>query len=758
LYNGKSQACLFFPYEARGVTQESPTPIGVTPELASIRAVILAGGKDAITPDGRPLILQPLGNRSILECIIENALQLVAAEAIYVVVAYRQEEIRDHLGAGYHYVCQAEPLGTAHAVLQTAPILEQFEGDLLILYGDTPLLRPGSIRGLVNRHRLKQSHLTLLTCMLDTPQPYGRIIRDARGQILDIIEESEASAEVREIRECNIGAYVVSAADIFPVLRRLAPSPTDGTFRLTDCVHELIRSGLRVDSYRLYDQDEVQGINSAEDLARAEFILERRLFRPRRHEEQNQIAFGTGGWRAIIGEGFTLHNVRRLSQALANEITRKGQEKSGVIIGYDRRFLSKQAAEASAEVFAGNNIPCVLLREDAPTPLITYATATRHSAYGLAFTASHNPPEWNGLKVFHGDGALLLDHETRRIETETNSLMLKDVVKVELDVALAAGIVEWGDFTNAYVDAVEALIDLQTIRNAALKVIVDPMYGVGQLTLGTVLTEARCRVTFIHERHNPLFGGRSPAPNPEALRMLTSTMRDDGYDLGLAMDGDADRIAIVDERGRYISINDVLLLLYWYLHEVRGQLGGVVRNLSTTHLLDRLAQKLHEECYEVPVGFKHIVSSMVEHNALLGGESSGGLTIRGHILGKDGIFASALVVEMVARTGKKISELLETVYALTGRLYSAEETYPATPEMRIAVPRKMQEGRKTHVGPYSVLKISHMDGIKFYLENDNWALLRFSGTEPVLRLTVEADSLEKADELLARIRQFAAAG
>ena len=760
LYNG-STTCFLLPCKARRVTQESSAQIGVpalTPERAGLRAVILAGGKDAITPDGRPLILQPLGNQSILECVIENALQLVAADDIYVVVGYRAKEIRDHLGAGYHYVCQAGALGTAHAVLQTAPILEQFEGDLLILYGDTPLFRPGSIRGLVNRHRLKQSHLTLLTSTLDTPQPYGRIIRDAGGKILDIIEDGEASTAVREIRECNIGAYVVSAADIFPVLRRLAPSPTDGTFRLTDCVHELIRSGLSVDSYRLYDQDEVQGINSAKDLARAEFILEKRLFRPRRHEEQNQIAFGTGGWRALIGEGFTLHNVRRLSQALANEITRKGQEKHGVIIGYDRRFLSKQAAEASAEVFAGNNIPSVLLKEDAPTPLITYATAIRHSAYGLAFTASHNPPEWNGLKVFHGDGSLLLDHETRQIETETNSLMSSDVVKLELDVALAAGIVEWGDFTNAYVDAVEALIDLQIIRNAGLKVIVDPMYGVGQLTLGTVLTEARCRVTFIHERHNPLFGGRSPAPNPEALRLLTSTMRDDGYDLGLAMDGDADRIAIVDEQGRYISINDVLLLLYWYLHEVRGQRGGVVRNLATTHLLDRLAHKLHEECYEVPVGFKHIVSSMVEHHALLGGESSGGLTIRGHILGKDGIFASALVVEMVARTGKKISELLETVYALTRRLYSAEETYPATPEMRIAVTRKMREGQSTHVGPYSVLKISHMDGAKFYLENDNWVLLRFSGTEPVLRLTVEADSPEKANELLERIRQFATAG
>lgn len=723
-----------------------------------LRAVILAAGKDAITPDGRPLILEPLGDRSVLEHVIQNALQLVSAEHLYVVVGYRQEEVRERLGAGYQYICQEESLGTAHAVLQAAPLLEGFGGNLLILYGDTPLFRPGSIRGLVNRHHLKQSHLTLLAAMADRPLPYGRIIRNAGGQILDIIEEDEALAEVREIRELNLGAYVVDAAAIFSALRRLSPSPLDGQYRLTDCVHELIRSGLRVDSYQLYDQDEVQGINTAEDLAHAEFILEKRIFRPHRQEEQNLVTFGTGGWRAIIGEGFTLHNVRRLSQALANEITRNGQERRGVIVGYDRRFLSKQAGEAAAEVFAGNNIPAVLLKEDAPTPLITCATAIRGSAYGLAFTASHNPPEWNGLKVFHGDGALLLDHETRQIEAETNALTDDEVIKLELDVALEAGIVEWGDFTNQYVDAVEKLIDLQAIRNAGLKLIVDPMYGVGQLTLGTVLTEARCRVTFIHERHNPLFGGRSPAPNPEALRLLTSSMHDGLYDLGLAMDGDADRIAIVDELGEYISINDVLLLLYWYAHEVRGERGGVVRNLSTTHLLDRLAHALHEECYEVPVGFKHIVAAMVEHNALLGGESSGGLTIRGHILGKDGIFASALVVEMLARTGKKISQLRQIVYGLTGRLYGAEETYPATPEMRIALPKAMRDTPCTYAASYPVVRVSHVDGTKLYLENDNWAQLRFSGTEPVLRLTVEADSPAKANELMDWLKQFAAAG
>ncbi len=266
------------------------------------------------------------------------------------------------------------------------------------------------------------------------------------------------------------------------------------------------------------------------------------------------------------------------------------------------------------------------------------------------------------------------------------------------------------------------------------------MYGVGQLTLGTVLTEARCRVTFIHERHNPLFGGRSPAPNAEALRLLSSTMRDDGgYDLGLAMDGDADRIAIVDERGEYVSVNDILLLLYWYLHEVRGERGGVVRNLSTTHLLDRLARRLGEECYEVPVGFKHVVGAMLEHDAVLGGESSGGLTIRGHILGKDGIFACALVVEMLAQHGRKDFAIAGARLRVSpAGCIGVEESMPATPEMRVAVPRRLQERRRRVSAPYPVVRISHVDGTKLYLENDNWALLRFSGTEPVLRLAVEA--------------------
>ena len=733
---------------------ESTTPV----VEVGLKAVILAAGKEAITANGQPLILETLGECRILECVLQNALQAVRAEDIYIVVGDRKEQVQSLLGERYNYVVQQEPLGTGDAVFRVSRLLGDFPGNLLILYGDTPLLRPGTIRGLLNRHRLRKAHLTLLTANVDRALPYGRIIRDASSQIVDIIEDRDASPMVREIREVNVGAYVVAAGALAEALSELAGARRNGENQLTGCVHRLIRRGCRITNYQLYDQDEVQGINTVQDLKQAKFILQKRLYRPHREEEQNLVLFGTGGWRAIIGEGFTMHNVRRLSQALSNAITRNQMESRGVLIGYDRRFLSKQAAEASAEVFAGNNIPAVLLSEDAPTPLVTYATAVEGSAYGLVFTASHNPPEWNGLKVFHSDGSLLLSDETRRIEDETNALTPNDVIKLELDLALEAGVVKRKDFTNAYVDAVEALIDMEAIRKAGLKVIVDPMYGVGQLTLGTVLTEARCRVTFIHERHNPLFGGRSPAPSLEALRILSSQMEEDGYDVGLAMDGDADRIAILDEMGRYISVNDLLVLLYWYLHEVRGERGGVVRNLSTTHLLDRLARAIGEPCYEVPVGFKHIVQAMQQHNLLLGGESSGGLTIRGHILGKDGIFASALVVEMLARTGQKISELRDRVYAITGKLHDLEESIPATPEMRIAVPHRLKEAAGSSIGRYPVTGISHADGIKMFLENDNWALLRFSGTEPLLRLTVQADTEEKATEMLQWLRQFVSAG
>lgn len=729
-------------------------------EKEPVRAIVLAAGSGTLVGTDIPLLLHPLAGKAIVEYVVENALRFVSPQETYIVVGYQRERIQQHIervfDQGFHFVEQGQALGTGHAVLQTKPYLGNFAGDVLILYGDTPLFRASSIRGLLNRHRLTAAALTLLTAIVTHPLPYGRIIRDRADRLIDIIEEGDASPEVLEIMELNVGAYVAHTDVLYPMLERLQPSPKDGEYRLTDCAHALLRSRNRVESYRIYDEGEVQGVNTPQDLERAEFILQKRYFRPRRVEEESLIRFGTGGWRAVISEGFTMHNVSRLSQALANKIIREDQERRGVLIGYDRRFLSDRAAEVSAEVFAGNNIHVTLVAEDAPTPLINFATCLKEAAFGLAYTASHNPPEYNGLKVFHTDGSLLLTEETEEIEQEANALTLNDIVKLDLDLAIEAGIVQREDFTQRYVDSVEAQVDMDAIRAAGLRVIFDPMYGVGEVAINMVLTEARCRVRIIHERHDPLFGGRSPAPSMDALRLLSTYVKDEGYDLGLATDGDADRVAVIDERGEYVSVNDLLLLIYHYLHEVRGQKGGVVRNIATTHLLDRLAARFEESSVEVPVGFKYVTQAMIEHNALLGGESSGGITIRGHILGKDGVLASALIIEMMARTGKYISQLLQEVYDLTGRLYAIEENAPATPEMRIVVPDRLRKVQVDRILGCPVLRISHMDGFKFYLENDNWVMLRFSGTEALLRIFSEADTPEKAQALVGWGKQMIA--
>ena len=284
----------------------------------------------------------------------------------------------------------------------------------------------------------------------------------------------------------------------------------------------------------------------------------------------------------------------------------------------------------------------------------------------------------------------------------------------------------------------------RAIRDAGLRVMLDPMFGVGEAAIDIVLTSARCRVASIHGRHDPLFGGRSPAPDLEALGLLRQETREGHYDLGLATDGDADRIAVVDEKGEFIPMNDLLLLIYWYLCEVRGQRGPVVRNLATTHMLDRLADRLGEQCIEVPVGFKHIVNGMLAHDAVLGGESSGGLTVRGHILGKDGVLSAALIVEMLAKTGERISTLLARLYAQVGRMFAVERNLPATPEMRVQFPRLLAQRPAQVLAGMPVQRLDTSDGFKFYMPADQWVLIRFSGTEPILRVFSEGNSSAEA--------------
>jgi len=718
----------------------------------TVKAIVLAAGHDQATRD---LLLRPLATSTVIEQSLANVTAVVPQSEVIIVVAENDTAVREHLGPGWTYVVQTRQAGTGDAVRCAREALAGFEGDVLVAYGDTPMLRASSLRGMLWRHQLKDAQFCLLTALLPDPGEYGRIVRDAEGRVAEIVEASDASAAQAPIHEINVGAYVARSDVLIPTLDALAEQ---GEHRLTELAERLITGGGHVVTYQIMDADEVQGINTDAELAAASDIVLKRLFAPSHTVETGEIAFGTGGWRALIGEAFTIHNVRRLAQAIANEVTRHGWELKGVVVGGDRRFLSDESVRAAAEVFAGNNIRTVVLTDDVPTPLVTFAVPHLGCAFGVMATASHNPPLWNGIKLFRSDGSLPLSDQTDRLQDEANALTQADVVALDYDVALATGLITQTDVTNAYVASVEQVVDVQAMRTGRpLRVLVDPMYGTSQLTLSMVLTDGRVRAEFIHSDHNPLFGGHAPKPDPALLGELISMVAagNGKYDLGLANDEDADRIGVLDETGRYISTNQLLVVLYWYLHEIRGLRGGVVRNLSTTHLLDRLAVHFGEAHREVPVGFKYITAGMEEIGALVGGESSGGLTMRGYLLGKDGIFACALVCEMLARTGKPLSQLLDEVLAITGRLEQLETSVPATPAMRVEVPRRIAQATPTQIDGVAVTDVSTMDGIKLRLADESWVLLRFSGTEPVLRMVAEAPTVEQAQRLLDWVARFA---
>ena len=720
-------------------------------------AIVLAAGRDA---ESRALLTRKLGDTTVVGAAVANVAKVVPPERIIIVTAAGDSTVRAALGNGpYRFVEQAEPRGTGDAVLAAAGEVAALGADrVLVTYADTPLLRPESLAGLLARFSLKQADLALLTAIVDNSNneysDYGKIVREAttsgEAPIISIRDSSEQRAAIRGVdhtrTEINVGAYVAAPAALFEELRTMANA---GEFKLTELVRRLISHGKSIYSYRIYDHSEVHGINTEEQLDQAADIVLARIFKPVKNTD-TKIVFGTGGWRAVIGEGYTLGNVRRLCQAIANQVIRSHKETQGVVIGGDRRFLSRESTEAAAEVFAGNNIPVTLLRGDVPTPLVTFATTYLNNAYGIIITSSHNPPEWNGMKVFRTDGSLPLDDETDQFQDEANALTAADVVTLDLTSARAANLVIDADLDEEYIDAIEKLIDVDLVRGSKLRVVVDPMYGTSQFTLGTILSDMRVRTEFIHAAHNPLFGGIAPAPDLERLSALVQIIREGKgrFNLGLATDGDSDRIGVVDEKGNYVDANELLLLLYWYLHEVRQERGGVVRNLATTHLLDRLADHFGEPHMEARVGFKHVTAAMEQIGAVLGGESSGGLTVRGWLLGKDGIFACALVVEMLARTGKSISELLEDIYAITGRMYMAEVSMAATPEMRVAVPRKLTAEALAASGRTDIERVSNLDGIKIYFTDGSWALARFSGTEPLLRIVAEAETEVKVKELL----------
>ncbi len=477
------------------------------------------------------------------------------------------------------------------------------------------------------------------------------------------------------------------------------------------------------------------------------------------------IKFGTGGWREIIGDGFTKANVQLLSQALANIIKTRHKDNQEVCIGYDRRFLSKEAAHWAAETLAANKIRCHVIDRAAPTPLVMFAVDELNTPFGMGVTASHNPAIYNGVKLFTTGGRDAQEEVTNRIEEEIAKVKGAPL-SADYAEGQVCGLINEINPLNDYIDRILELVDVRAIKDACLKIALDPMYGVSQTSLRTILLTSRCDVLVIHERHDTLFGGRLPAPNSRTLSALSDFVTENHCNFGIATDGDADRLGVIDDNGVFLHPNRLLVLLYYYLMEYRGWRGPVVRNISTTHLLDKVAQAYGEACYEVPVGFKHISAKMEETNAIIGGESSGGLTVRGHIHGKDGIYAAALLTEMVAITKKSLSALYGDILERFGEICSADAEIRINQKDRDAISRLLFVDKVLphFEGDFIPERISYVDGCKVCFKNGGWVSARFSGTEPLLRISGEMPVQELADravgmfgELIAHIneeRQF----
>lgn len=471
------------------------------------------------------------------------------------------------------------------------------------------------------------------------------------------------------------------------------------------------------------------------------------------------IKFGTGGWRAVIGDEFTRENIQKLAKAMALKMKAEGVDKEGLVIGYDRRFLSKETVYWTCEVMAAEGIKVWFVNRSSPTPLIMYYVMKHNYPYGMMVTASHNPSLYNGIKVFTRGGRDANEEQTKDIEKylkKVEDFVAKGgiIERANYDQAVSNGMVIEFNPLNEYLDNIIERIDMEAIKHSGLFVAVDPMFGVSLTSLKTILAIARCDMDFIHTEHDTLFGRKLPAPTEHTLKELQGYVVEHGCDLGIATDGDADRLGVIDDEGKYLHPNDILVLLYYYLIRYKGWKGPVIRNIATTHMLDKVANAFGERCYEVPVGFKHISSKMQETDAIIGGESSGGLTVKGHINGKDGIYAAMLLVEMIAVSGKKLSKIMEEIYTEFGKLEMEERDYKFTQERKEAIYKVLMEERKLPDMPYEVEKVSYLDGCKVYFKNGGWIIARFSGTEPLLRIFCEMEDIKQAKALCHIYEEF----
>jgi alpha-D-glucose phosphate-specific phosphoglucomutase len=468
------------------------------------------------------------------------------------------------------------------------------------------------------------------------------------------------------------------------------------------------------------------------------------------------IKFGTDGWRAVISDEFTFDNVRKVAQAIADqtlaEPSQDNQNPPTMVVGYDTRFLSDRYAATVAEVLAANGIRSWLAQTDAPTPVISYAIVDKGATGGVMITASHNPPRYNGIKLKAGFGGSASNEAAKAVEKRIQANDKNGVQprSMELKAAQSAGLIERFDPMPAYADHIRTLVNFDVIRQAQLPVAVDAMYGAGRRVLRQLLQEAGCTVVELHGETNPGFNGIHPEPIERNLQALIREMRTGQHRVGLATDGDADRIGAVDPDGRFIDPHAIMALMLEHLVHDRGQQGSVVKTVSTTQMLNRLATRYHLKIHETPVGFNHICDLMLREPVLIGGEESGGISILGHIPEGDGVLFGLLLTEMVASRGKTLSALLAELMAAPdiGPFCYARHDQPVRPFSKSELVASLMAAPPTTLGGGPIASVSDRDGVKYILADDSWLLIRPSGTEPVLRIYAEARSEAAVQTLL----------
>jgi alpha-D-glucose phosphate-specific phosphoglucomutase len=471
--------------------------------------------------------------------------------------------------------------------------------------------------------------------------------------------------------------------------------------------------------------------------------------------KSNPIKFGTDGWRAVIAEDFTFENVRYCAQGVAEYLKKAKLADRGLVIGYDTRFASEDFAAAAAEVVAGNGIKVYLTTKALPTPVISFGVTDKKAGGAIVITASHNPPEWNGFKYKDEHGASASDEITSKIvEFISRAYDEGGVDRLPMVEAKKRGLVVATDLDPAYITQIARLIDLDKLKKAGLNLVIDPMYGAGSGYLTKMLAGGNNKLTEINAVRNPLFPGLQPEPIMPNLDGLSAAVVKQQADAGLATDGDADRMGVIDEKGNFINQLQVFALLCLYMLEVRGERGPIIKTLTTTSMTYRLGEIFNVPVYETAVGFKYVAPLMMSKGALIGGEESGGYGFRGHIAERDGVLASLYFLDLMVRTGKSPSELLSYLYSKVGPHYYKRVDIKFPEQKRQSIIDRVRKPIETIDG-VKVTKLDTTDGYRFILADNTWLLIRFSGTEPLLRIYNETDSPERAERILKIGREMA---